>query len=134
MDGFVAVSADSLDETGAGSCGLAGIGGSRGGMKTIAGAGSVASLLRGAGDGAGGSWIAECVMHLVGGSSSSSLLLLKNSVVAGSSGGRVDSLGEIFPSSLRRPLSLAVFIPQYCSAEVSNPSLPNSMSRSLDVG
>ena len=76
MDGFVAVSADSLDETGVGSCGLAGIGGSRGWMKTVAGAGSVAGLLRGAGDGAGGSWIAECVLHLVGGSYSSSLLQL----------------------------------------------------------
>ena len=135
MDGSVAASADSLDETGAGSCGLAGIGGSKGGMKTAAGAGSVAGLLRGAGDGAGGSWIAECVMHLVGGSSSLSLLLFKNSVVAGSLGGRVDSLGEIYPSSLiRSPSSLAVFIPRYCRAEVSKPSLPKSMSRSLDVG
>ena len=41
VDGFVAASADSLDETGAGSCGLAGIGGSKGGMKTAEGAGSV---------------------------------------------------------------------------------------------
>ena len=45
-----------------------------------AGAGSVAGMLRGAGDGGGGSWIAECVMHLVGGSTSSSLLLLKTLV------------------------------------------------------
>ena len=103
-------------------------------MKTVAGAGSVAGLLRGAGDGVGGSWIAECVMHLVGGSSSLSLLLFKNSVVAGSSGGRVDSVGEISPSSLRSPSSLTVFIPRYCRAEVSKPSLPKSMSRSLDVG
>ena len=114
MGGSVAASADSVDETGAGSCGLAGIGGSRGmkiaagvkmsiaGKSVAAGAGNVAGLLRSAGDGAGGSWIAKCVVHVFGGSPSSLLLLLMNSVVACSSGRRVHSLGEIFPSSLRR--------------------------------
>ena len=76
-----------------------GIGGSKGGMKTAAGAkilaarksaaacaGDVTALLRDANDGAEGGWAAKRVICLVGGSPSP-LLLLKNSLAACSTGG-----------------------------------------------
>ena len=82
-----------------GLAGGAGIGGSKGGMKTAATAkilaarksaaacaGDVTVLLPDAGDGVGGGWAAKRVMCVVGGSPSS-LLLLKNSLAACSTGG-----------------------------------------------